>query len=411
MINAGEWVARNVAIRSIPSACRFSSQLHNQDNAHLHQPSSSSAVRHAVADLGSGIKSKFSAMKKKTEDAAAASVERSERVALRVQERDNWPTWHRHNFKAILQIFAHHLSDLSGFLKLPDQRKLDRDFPLVPVDFEKLRNPPSIAGKVQCTWLGHATILVQLDGLNILCDPVFSKRSSAWQTVGPVRFRRPACTIDDFVKENIQIDLVLISHNHYDHLDYTSVRKIASEFDAKWIVPLKLGDWFSTYCPTAIKRGLVELDWHESVELGGHVITATPAQHWSCRLPWDRDQSLWCGFSVVGKLGSKFLFVGDTAWFDGVHGIGEKYGPFDLAAVPIGAYSPRELFNHHHIDPSEAVEVVKAVRADKAVPIHWGTFRLASEPPLEPRDLLLQATNAANFPEFKFRPWRIGETE
>lgn len=343
-----------------------------------------------------------------------AVLSREVRVARRVAERNSWATWHRHKIREAMFLLSDHVVDLFGYRDRPTKAFLDAHFPVVPVDYDKLRNPPHAAGPVQCTWIGHSTVLVQLDGLNVICDPIFSERCSAYQFVGPIRFRPPACTVDDLKREGIDIDLVLISHNHYDHLDYHSVRDIAREFDPEWIVPLMLRDWFETHCPDALTgRGLTELDWHDTRTLGGdsgHTVTATPAQHWSVRRPWDRDESLWCSFAVEGKNGAKFFYAGDTAWFEGLHDIGTQYGPFDLAAIPIGAYAPRDFLMYQHVNPEEAVAMVPALRATRALPIHWGTFKLAQEGDLEPRELLESAVAEAGMDEEVFKPWLIGQT-
>ena len=132
-------------------------------------------------------------------------------------------------------------------------------------------------------------------------------------------------------------------------------------------------------------------------------------RHWSNR-NGDRDKTLWCGYSVKGSNNNKFLFPGDTAWFDQLEQIGKQYGPFDLAALPIGAYEPRDFMKHNHIDPEHAVRMKDAIRAKAAVPIHWGTFPLTTEPVLEPRELLVHLMRDRKDPQ-SFAPWNIGETK
>ena len=230
---------------------------------------------------------------------------------------------------------------------------LDEHFPVKDVDWELLRSPSP--NTIQSTWIGHATTLVQMGNFNILTDPVFSERCSAVQWAGPKRLRPPACTIEELmIKEKIKVDVVLVSHNHYDHLDYESVKKLAELAKSKsqpidFVVPLGLLSWFERNVPQSLNGGnnVTELDWHQPYHINGNdgvtmCITPVPMQHWTNRNGSDRDKSLWCGFSVKvtndndwNKSGVlSYLFTGDTGWFDKAFEIGEKYGPFDLAAIP-----------------------------------------------------------------------------
>ena len=250
---------------------------------------------------------------------------------------------------------------------------------------------------------------VQIFGCNILADPVFSRRCAPTQYAGPERYRPPAFTVDEMLKERIHLDGILISHNHYDHLDYQSVLDLAKAYpDATFVAPLGLESWFKTNVRSDLP--IVQLDWHESFRLLSNTqISAIPMCHWSNRLGWDRDKTLWCGF-VVESATKKFLFPGDTGWFEGLHDLGNRYGPFDMAAIPIGAYEPRELMKASHINPEEAVRMMDAVGARQAVPIHWGCFPLTLEPIMEPRERLVAAVQKAKKDPSCFSPWLIGET-
>ncbi|XP_060069149.1 N-acyl-phosphatidylethanolamine-hydrolyzing phospholipase D-like [Ylistrum balloti] len=267
--------------------------------------------------------------------------------------------------------------------EIPSSTDLDITLPVCTPDIEQLKNPPSSG--VQATWIGHATVLVQLDGINVLTDPVFS------DSTGPVlfgykRFRMPACTIEQLPS----IDAVVISHNHFDHLDANSVGKLNERFGEKivWYVPKGIGKWMKdTGC-----RNIVELTWWE--QHGHHAdlqeeiqFVLTPAQHWSGRAIIDTNESLWGSWVIKGPRHS-FFFAGDTGYCDIFKQIGKKYGPFDLSAIPIGAYYPRHFMEPQHINPKEAVDIHLDVKSKNSVGIHWGTFKLTKEYYLEPRDQL-----------------------
>lgn len=277
----------------------------------------------------------------------------------------------------------------------------DRALPVIKPDMAVLQQPPTDG--VRVTWLGHASTLVQLDGISVLTDPIFSERCSPVPFAGPKRYRPPPCSIADLPR----IDAVVISHNHYDHLDYSSVRQLNKRFGAtlKWFVPLGLKQWFLRECCTNV----VELSWWDEQTLsddssvpGAHVrFCSVPAQHWSKRTLSDAGRSLWCGWAVIGQ-NSRFYFAGDTGYCDAFKQIGHRYGPFDFAAIPIGAYAPREIMQLSHINPEEAVLIHQDVRARWSLGIHWGTFPLSSEPYLEPPQLVKESMSATKLDPSRF---------
>jgi L-ascorbate metabolism protein UlaG (beta-lactamase superfamily) len=349
-----------------------------------------------------------------------------ERIAKRVSERNSWPNFFAHSFRDMIKFFTGTPSPI------PSQAILDKEFPVQPVDYDLLRFPKS---DLQVTWIGHATVLIQLHKhVNILTDPMFSQRCSPLQYFGPTRFRPPALTVEDLTREGIPVHAVLVSHNHYDHLDYHSLRQLAASTvnrnsstrnndtalssSIQFIVPLGLKKWMEKNVPKSVEHhSTVELDWHETFQMEFNdqtlEISALPMLHWSSRMGWDRDETLWCGFGITSKKHGdvkKVLFPGDTGWFEGLKDIGEQYGPFDLAAIPIGAYEPRDFMKLHHLNPEEAVMMMKAVKANNAIPIHWGTFQLTFEPVLEPQERLIQASKDAKLREGSFKPRLIGET-
>ena len=232
--------------------------------------------------------------------------------------------------------------------------------------------PPRVSGDaMRVTWIGHSTVLVQTSGLNILTDPIWSERASPFRFVGPRRVRAPGVRFDDLPK----IDLVLVSHNHYDHMDLATLRRLWGR-DRPLIVT-SLGN------DTVIAQAGVEAatrDW-------GGVVTVRPGievvvernHHWGSRWFTDRNRALWSAFTVRLPGGNVF-FAGDTGWGDGswVREAAAN-GPFRLALIPIGAYEPRDFMRTHHINPEEAVAIFEALRPVRALGVHWGTFQLTFE--------------------------------
>ena len=233
------------------------------------------------------------------------------------------------------------------------------------------------------TWIGHATLLVEMDGVRFLTDPIWSKRASPISWMGPARRVEPGIPFEDLPK----IDFVLISHNHFDHLDLPTLERIAQR-DPEVTFYVPLGN-----AKLLLERGItrvVELDWTQQATLHGVEIHCLPAQHWSKRSLTDTYATLWSSWAVIGPE-RRFFFAGDTGYFTGFKEIGEALGPFDLAAVPIGAYEPTEMMDLSHMNPEQAVLAAIDVDADTAVAIHFGTFDLADEPLDEPPKRFIQA--------------------
>ena len=226
------------------------------------------------------------------------------------------------------------------------------------------------------TWIGHATLLVQMEGVNFLTDPIWSQTPSPVPPIGPSRWVDPGMALEDLPT----IDFVVISHNHFDHLDLPTLRKLAARnSDTVFFVPLGNADLL-------IKKGISqvqELDWGETANYKNTEIHCLPTQHWSKRKLSDTRKSLWASWAVIGTE-KRFYFAGDTGYFAGFKQIGAKLGPFDLAAVPIGAYEPHAMMAETHMNPEEAVQAALDVQANTAVAIHFGTFDLSDEPLAEP---------------------------
>jgi len=238
-------------------------------------------------------------------------------------------------------------------------------------------------GAVTVTWVGHSTLLVQLEGVNILTDPHWSARASPVSFAGPRRVSAPGLRFEDLPP----IHVVVISHDHYDHLDEATVKRLAAEHRPRFIVPLGLKQWFAD----AGIADVEELDWWGRREERGLRFTCVPAQHFSGRTLWDRNRRLWSGWVIAGPT-KRLYFAGDTAYFAGLKEIGDRLGPFDLTALPIGAYVPAGIMQPGHTTPEEALRAFADVRGERFVAIHWGTFDLAEEPLEEPpRRLLTEA--------------------
>lgn len=328
-----------------------------------------------------------------------------------------FPTWQPGNLLGLVEFMLLE-SDESG---VPNDRdELEKSLPSVRPNFH--------AGDPQnfrVTWIGHSTLLIQIDGFNILTDPIFSDRASPFQFVGPKRIREPACD----VKSLPQIDIVLISHNHFDHLDSDSVIGLNSRFGEKtrWIVPLGVADFLKSNGV----RNYVELDWWQKdcfhagtntssagsppqarrfelasphgsgqpSESGGSSrasrtsrleldVYLTPAQHWSRRGINDFNKSLWGSYTIVSSNGSTFFFSGDTGYCSAFKEVSRVFGPLTGAAIPIGAYKPRWFLKSQHVDPEEAVQIHKDLRSMKSIAIHHSTFVLSKEHYKEPVELL-----------------------
>ncbi len=246
--------------------------------------------------------------------------------------------------------------------------------PSVPPQLDALTNPSD----AQVTWIGHSTFLLQVDGLSILTDPIFSERASPVSFAGPKRTTPPAMTLEQLPP----IDIVLISHNHYDHLDKPSIKALQSkqpDNPPSYYVPLRQKAWFDKLGVSDV----TELDWWASAEIGNATVHAVPVQHWSSRSPFDRNKALWAGF-VIDSPSLRTLFVGDSGYSNDFKAIAQRLGTVDLALVPIGAYDPRWFMKSAHMNPEEALQVVEDVGAKRAIGMHWGTFSLTDEPMAEP---------------------------
>ena len=263
--------------------------------------------------------------------------------------------------------------------------------------------PPRVNGReMRVTWIGHATVLIQTQGLNILTDPIWSERASPFSFAGPKRVRAPGVAFERLPK----IDLVLISHNHYDHMDLPTLQRLW-ERDRPAIVT-SLGN------DTILRgRGIeaAALDWggRKRIAPGVEVIVERN-HHWGSRWGTDRNRALWSAFTVKLPDGNIF-YAGDTGWGDGGW-VAEaaRSGPFRLAIIPIGAYEPRDFMKTNHINPEEAVRIFEALKPARALGVHWGTFQLTFEPIGDPPKRLSALKRARSIASERFVATEVGES-
>lgn len=266
---------------------------------------------------------------------------------------------------------------------------------------------PADAGEMRITWVGHATLLLQLPGVTVLTDPMFSRRASPLRWAGPKRFSPPGIDLAALPP----VDAVVLSHDHYDHLDAPTVDALHERFGAglRWFTPLGYAPWFARRGVTRVR----ELDWwhEEPLDVDGAqaAVRALPARHWTRRRVLDARRRLWCSWSVAAG-GHRVFFGGDSGYCPGFAEIGERAGPFDVALMPVGAYEPRWFMKTSHMTPEEAAQACRDVGAPAMIGTHWGTFRLTDEPPLEPPRRTRQAWASLGLAASDLHIPALGET-
>lgn len=282
----------------------------------------------------------------------------------------------------------------------------DPDQYQVPTAVPKLAKPTDEQDHATATWIGHATVLLQHQGINVLTDPMFGNFASPVGFAGPKRFTQPALNLDQLPP----IDVVVISHDHYDHLDKPSIAKLGNQ--PKYFVPVGIKDWLEGQ-GVAPER-ITELNWWQEAEVivRGQTlkITATPAQHFSGRGLFDRNQRLWASWLL--------RWDNYSVWFGGDTGynkvqfkeIGLRFPGIDLGIIPIGAYAPRWFMGSVHVDPAEAVQIHQDIGALHSLGIHWGAFLLSAEPVDQAVELLAVAAAKSNLAPNEFRTYAIGES-
>ena len=290
--------------------------------------------------------------------AIVAGLPAAPRVGGKFRNLD--PEYHR------ATLWARARSLVVGGTWLVGERNV-KPLPVVTPDRAELRDN---ASRATVTWIGHSTLLVQLDGVNFLTDPTWASRSGPFGgLVGVGRYTPPAIAFDDLPR----IDFVLISHDHYDHLDEPTVKHLAQQFNPRFVVPLGIKQWLADRGITNV----VEMNWGESVRIGGLTVVCTPAQHGSGRTLLDQGRRLWASWAVLGS--KRFYFAGDTGFGTHFAQIREKFGSPRLALLPIGAYEPRWFMSAIHMAPEEAIKAHEILAAKTSIAIHHGTFQLGDE--------------------------------
>jgi L-ascorbate metabolism protein UlaG (beta-lactamase superfamily) len=264
------------------------------------------------------------------------------------------------------------------------------------------QRPPALNGSpAVVTFIGHATFLIQTAAGNVLTDPMYSERAGPLGLIGPRRVRQPAVRFEDLPP----ISVVFLSHNHYDHCDRPTLRRLARRFDPLVVTPLGNGALVRS---TGIRR-VAELDWWDHAADAPLPITVTPAQHFSARNPFDRNRALWGGF-VLATGSLRILFAGDTGYAPFFRQIGQRLGPIDLALLPIGAYEPRWFMQAVHMNPAEAVQAHVDLGAAQSIGMHFGTFQLTAEGIDAPLHALDEALHASAIAPSRFRTLGFGES-
>jgi L-ascorbate metabolism protein UlaG (beta-lactamase superfamily) len=306
-----------------------------------------------------------------------------------VQHRTDAPLFPRH-FDG-KRFFNPSASSARGFLDVLRWKLTSRPEPSARfvADVEPSKPPSSVVGnQLHVTLVNHSTVLLQQSGSHILTDPIWSERASPFAAIGPRRHREPGVRWEDLPR----IDTVLLSHNHYDHLDLATLRRLADCGQSRFVVPAGVGRLLRSRNIGPVQ----ELDWGESVTLGQTTVHAVPAEHFSARGVFDRNLTLWCGYVVESAAGTVY-FAGDTAFGGHFAGIRERFGAPRLALLPIGAYQPRWFMSPMHMAPDEAVRAHEILGARTSIAIHHGTFQLTDESIDTPKRSLIACARDDSF--------------
>ena len=294
------------------------------------------------------------------------------------------PQWQGDHFENPQPLVNDTWRMLTGLFAASPHTSPDDAVPIEKIDPKRFQTPPTSGLRV--TWLGHASVLVEIDGHRILTDPVWSRRASPLGWLGPTRWYDPAIALADLPA----LDAVVVSHDHYDHLDYPTISALA-EKNVKFVVPLGIGAHLE-YWGVPVSR-IVELDWWEKASFGDLEIVSTPARHASGRHLFDQGATLWSSYAFLGPK-HRVYFSGDTGLFPAMREIGERLGPFDLTMIEAGQY--HQAWPDWHIGPEQAIVAHGMLRGKALLPIHWGLFTLAYHGWTEPAERTLAAADQAS---------------
>lgn len=268
----------------------------------------------------------------------------------------------------------------------------------IPLDPRDIAEPPAHGWRA--VWLGHASFLLQGAGVSLLVDPFFSNHCAPLPLPSLHRLSPPPCELEDLP----QINAVLLTHSHYDHLDLPTLRRLGKH------LPLFVPEGHAAWLRRTGFKEVAEIPWFETIQLAtGVKLIATPAQHFTARSPWDKNLAHWCGWLLEGA-SCKLWHAGDSGYCEAFREIGERFGPIDFGMIPIGAYQPRHIMRAMHMNPEEAAQVFLETRCRRAVAMHWGTFRLTDEPLGEPPLRLKTALEKLGIAPESFIAGSIGQS-
>ena len=296
-----------------------------------------------------------------------------------------------------------------GDIEWADHAALAKTIPIQP--FKRFADTPR-NDEIEVTWLGHSTFIIRVGKAVVITDPIFSDRASPVSFAGPKRYIPHVIDYEKIHEFLPNIDAVVISHNHYDHLDEKSINLLGNK--PYYAVPLGLGKWFEN--EGIIGEKVSELDWWQDIQLTSNDakqrnirLTALPSQHWSARGLFDRNKTLWASW-LIEINGKRIWFAGDTGYNNqDFKQIGEAFD-IDMALIPIGAYEPRSFMKAQHVNPAEAVQIHQDIKAKYSIGMHWGTFGLTAEAPIRPVEDLSEALKAANLSSDVFTTMKVGQT-
>ena len=312
-----------------------------------------------------------------------AGVTASMLKRARALRRERSPQWSEGRFRSPQPLWNNYPGAVASLLRRDPNSTPQAPVPVLRPTRADLAAPA--ADGLAATWLGHSTVYLEVDGVRILTDPVWGERASAVAWAGPRRFFPPVIALEELPVPQV----VVISHDHYDHLDRGTIRRMR-DWDTRFIVPLGVGAHLAGWGVPAAR--ITELDWWETTRVGELEVACTPARHASGRWLFDKDRTLWGGFAFLGPR-HRVYFSGDSGLFPGFQAIGERLGPFHLTLIEAGAYD--RAWPDWHLGPEQAVRANAMVRGEVLLPIHWGLFDLAAHGWTEPVERVLEAARAA----------------